>query len=162
KVTLGNERVSLSSGGALWGQGPTAGDLLDVVRANGGLTDPVLRDRMVRLHIDSEVQRLNRLRVVSARVRGEAPGPEASVGRVLSGERGRRVFGVAKDLAGPGAMLTDVGPFGGPVQLWHHGFLFSPALTIGGGTGEVQRNIIAERALGLPHEPDVETGLSWA
>ncbi|HEV7763083.1 MAG TPA: hypothetical protein VGO78_28925, partial [Acidimicrobiales bacterium] len=57
---------------------------------------------------------------------------------------------------------TDVGPLGGPTQLWHHGFLFGPALTIGGGTGEVQRNIIAERALGLPHEPDVETGLTWS
>ena len=37
--------------------------------------------------------------------------------------------------------------------MWHYGFLFAPALTIGGGTGEVQRNIIAERVLGLPAEP---------
>ena len=40
--------------------------------------------------------------------------------------------------------------------MWHYGFLFAPALTIGGGTGEVQRNIVAERVLGLPHDIDVE------
>jgi len=45
---------------------------------------------------------------------------------------------------------------------WHGGYLFSPALTIGGGTSEVQRNIIAERVLGLPHDVDVESGKSWS
>jgi hypothetical protein len=40
--------------------------------------------------------------------------------------------------------------------MWNYGFLFAPALTIGGGTGEVQRNILAERVLGLPHDIDVE------
>ena len=39
--------------------------------------------------------------------------------------------------------------------MWSFGFLFAPALTIGGGTSEVQRNIIAERSLGLPHDPQV-------
>ena len=62
---------------------------------------------------------------------------------------------MAKDLAGAGGMLTDVGPLGAPAELWHHGFLFAPALTVGGGTGEVQRNIVAERVLGLPHDTDL-------
>ena len=47
-------------------------------------------------------------------------------------------------------------------DVWSHGFLFAPALTIGGGTSEVQRNIIGERVLGLPHDVDVETGKTWA
>ena len=46
--------------------------------------------------------------------------------------------------------------------VWHYGDLFAPALTLGGGTFAVQRNIIAERVLGLPREIDVERGLSWA
>jgi hypothetical protein len=61
-------------------------------------------------------------------------------------------------------MLTDHGPLGTDVAAWHHGYLFAPALTVGGGTGEVQRNIVAERVLGLPHDVDVEsgrTGQTW-
>ncbi len=162
KVTLGNERVSLSSGGAIWGRGPDAGDLLDLVRARGGVTDEVMRQRLAQLHIESEILRLIRLRTVTAAVRGQAPGPEASIRKVLADEHGQHIMGLAKDLAGPGAMLADHGPLGTDPALWHFGFLFSPALTIGGGTGEVQRNIIAERVLGLPHDIDVDAGLGWS
>ncbi|MGB3054442.1 MAG: acyl-CoA dehydrogenase family protein, partial [Acidimicrobiales bacterium] len=84
KVTLGNERVSLSSGGALWGLGPTGGDLLDLVRARGGTNDPELRQRLARLHTTEEILRLIRLRTVSARIRGEQPGPEASIRKVMA------------------------------------------------------------------------------
>ncbi len=152
KVTLANERVSLSAGGGLWGRGPAAEDLLAIVRSGGPVADPVFRDRIVRLHIEGELLRLIRLRTVSAQIRGEPPGPEASVRKVLADEHGQRLFGLAKDLAGAAGMLSDHGPLGVPVDLWHYGFLFSPALTVGGGTGEVQRNIIGERALGLPHD----------
>ncbi|HEX5947440.1 MAG TPA: acyl-CoA dehydrogenase family protein [Acidimicrobiales bacterium] len=165
KVTLANERVSLSTGGAVWGQGPTARDLIDLVRdqvGDDGVADPFLREQVVRLHIESELLRLIRLRTVSAAIRGEQPGPEASIRKVLADEHGQHVFALAKALSGAGGMLADVGPFGGPVGVWHHAYLFSQALTIGGGTGDVQRNIIGERVLGLPHEPDVETGKTWA
>jgi alkylation response protein AidB-like acyl-CoA dehydrogenase len=63
-------------------------------------------------------------------------------------------MGLAKDLAGSSGMLVTGGPMGASADLWHHGFLFAPALTVGGGTGEVQRNIVAERVLGLPHDVD--------
>jgi len=162
KVTLGNERVSLSSGGSLWGMGPTGADLLDLVRAAGGTGDPHLRQRLAQLHITEELLRLIRLRTVSARIRGEQPGPEASIRKVLADEHGQAIMALAKDLAGAGAMLTDRGPLGADVGVWHHGYLFSTALTIGGGTGEVQRSILGERVLGLPHEPDAEAGRPWS
>jgi 3-oxochol-4-en-24-oyl-CoA dehydrogenase len=151
-VTLGNERVSLSSGGALWGMGPAAGDLLGLIRAADGLDDAVLRQRAARLHIEAELLRLIRLRTVTARIRGEPPGAESSIRKILADEHGQRIMGLAKDLCGPGGMLVDHGPLGQAADLWHHGFLFAPALTVGGGTGEVQRNIVAERVLGLPHD----------
>ena len=162
KVTLGNERVSLSSGGALWGNGPSAEDLLDLVRASGGVGDPLLRQRLAQLHIESEVLRLIRLRTVSARIKGEQPGAEASIRKAMADEHGQHVMELAKALAGTAGMLNDAGPLGSPAGLWAHGFLFAPALTVGGGTSVVQRNIIGERVLGLPHDIDVEQGLSWA
>lgn len=95
KVTLANERVSLSGEGALWGQGPTADDIVALVRANGGTSDPVARQRVAQLYIDGEVLRLIRLRTLSARVRGLEPGPEASVRKALSDEHGQHEIGRA-------------------------------------------------------------------
>jgi alkylation response protein AidB-like acyl-CoA dehydrogenase len=148
----------------LWGLGPTGGDLIDLVREQGGTRDPELRQRLARIHTTEEILRLIRLRTVSARIRGEQPGPEASVRKVIADEHGQAIMDLAKDLAGPAGMLSadPAGPLGSPVRLWNFGFLFAAALTIGGGTGEVQRNILAERVLGLPHEPDVEAGKTWA
>lgn len=154
KVTLGNERVSLSGEGALWGQGPTADDLLDVVRNHGGISDPVQRQRLVHVWIESEVLRLIRLRTVSARVAGLEPGPEASVRKALADEHGQHLMGMALELAGAHGLLSDGGPFGEATPLWAFGFLYSAALTIGGGTSEVQRNILGERILGLPRDPE--------
>jgi alkylation response protein AidB-like acyl-CoA dehydrogenase len=163
KVTLGNERVSLSSGGALWGLGPTADDLLDAIRSGGGLDDPLLRQRAAALHIEAELLRLIRLRTVTAAIRGEPPGPEASIRKLLADEHGQRIMELGKDLAGTGGLLTSAGPMGvDDGGTWNYGFLFSQALTIGGGTWAVQRNIVAERVLGLPHDLDVEEGRTWA
>src|SRR5688572_10884366 len=112
KVTLGNERVSLSSGGALWGMGPTAEDLLDEVRKAGGTADPVMRQELARLHIESQLLRLIRLRTVTARIKGEPPGAEASVRKIMADEHGQRIMGLAKDLAGADGMLANGGPLG--------------------------------------------------
>jgi alkylation response protein AidB-like acyl-CoA dehydrogenase len=186
KVTLANERVSLSAAGSLWGEGPTAEQLFEQVRAGGQVADPILRDELARLHCEAEVLKLNRLRTLSARIAGRAPGPEASIQKVMADEHGQHVMELAKELAGAAGMLEGSGPAGsvppgmrrGATEInfprgaasqfpdvdpiWHYGFLFSPALTLGGGTFAVQRNIVAEQVLGLPREPNVEAGLTWA
>ena len=186
KVTLGNERISLSSGGVLWGNGPTALDMIDLARARGPITDQVMRQRLVSLYIEHSVLELIRMRTLSARLRGEQPGAEASIRKVLADEHGQRVMLAARDLVGAFAMLTSgdvpgrvadglamadgdtrsLGPSSSFATLgspgWYDGFMFSQALTIGGGTGEVQRNIVAERVLGLPHDHNVEAGQSWS
>ncbi|MBA3287312.1 MAG: acyl-CoA dehydrogenase family protein [Acidimicrobiia bacterium] len=189
KVTLGNERISLSTGGVLWGNGPTALDLVDAVRTSGGTDDATLRQRVARVYTEHTVLELIRRRTLTARLRGEQPGPEASIRKLLGDEHGQHVMALARDLIGPAALLTggdgsdgprgasfgerfvpgtetkNLGPIRPPRRLdhpgWYDGYLFSQALTIGGGTGEVQRNIVAEHVLGLPRDIDVERGMSW-
>jgi alkylation response protein AidB-like acyl-CoA dehydrogenase len=161
KVTLGNERVSLSGEGALWGMGPTADDLVSTIRSAGGAPDPATRDRLVDVFIEGQILRVLRLRMVSAVLAGKAPGAEASVRKAIADAHGQHIMDIARDLAGPHAMLLGTGPVGGwgsegavaGENTWSRGFLFSPALTVGGGTAEVQRNIVAEKVLGLPRDP---------
>jgi alkylation response protein AidB-like acyl-CoA dehydrogenase len=156
KVTLGNERVSLSTGGILWGHGPTAMDLLDQVRAGGGVSDPVMRQRVVGIWIEHQILEIIRMRTLTARLRGEQPGPEASIRKIIADEHGQHVAALARDLAGADAMLVpELASASLADATWHYAFLFAQALTIGGGTGHVQRNIVGERVLGLPAEPSI-------
>jgi alkylation response protein AidB-like acyl-CoA dehydrogenase len=146
----------------------------------------VLRQRIAGLHIESEVLRLNRLRTLSARLNGRTPGAEASVQKIMGDEHGQHVMELAKDLVGTSGMLTGSGPAGdiprraqrGATEvnfargdgsqfpevdpLWHYGWLFSPALTLGGGTFAVQRNIVAELVLGLPRDIHGDAGMTWS
>ncbi|MEY5059343.1 MAG: hypothetical protein RJA51_1090 [Actinomycetota bacterium] len=163
KVTLGNERVSLSSSGVLWGAGPTAADIVDEARKTG-VSDAVMRQRIAAIWSEHVILDIIRLRTLTARLRGEQPGPEASIRKIMADEHGQRAMEIARDLIGADAML--VGTREGEKTLrsrsWYSGYMFSRALTIGGGTGEVQRNILGERVLGLPAEPDESTGRPWS
>jgi len=180
KVTLGNERVSLSTGGVLWGNGPTALELFDAIRVTGPLADPHLRQRAAAVYTEHVLLDLIRMRTLTAAVRGHAPGPEVSIRKLLADEHGQHVMALARDMVGADAMLQAVvGMDYEPERdgrllttprtgdelshpSWYHGFLFSQALTIGGGTFAVQRNIIGERVLGLPRDEDVTLGMSWS
>ncbi|MCP4434043.1 MAG: acyl-CoA dehydrogenase [Actinomycetia bacterium] len=181
-LTLGNERVTLSHGGLLWGMGPTGEEVLDAaialarsgVRSDGApnaMADPRLRQQFARLYTDAFI--LDRLaeKVRAVAEREGRPGPEASLEKLLSDQHGQRLYELLFDLGGPASMLaggdstwpgavSEIAPeplgagLGARHQNpWPWGALFSRALTIGGGTTQVQRNIIAERLLGLPREP---------
>jgi alkylation response protein AidB-like acyl-CoA dehydrogenase len=165
KVTLGNERVSLSTGGVLWGNGPTALDVIDEARRLGPL-HPVLRQRLADAYIEHTILEIVRMRTLTAKLRGEQPGPEASVRKIMADEHGQRVMELARDITGAEAMV--IGPDDAVAgksitsRSWYSGYMFSKALTIGGGTGEVQRNILGERVLRLPSEPDPSRGMAWS
>ncbi len=169
KVTLGNERVSLSTGGVLWGGGPTALELIESAKKQGPITDFVMRQRIAALYTEHTVLEIIRMRTLTARLRGEQPGPESSVRKIIADEHGQHAMQLARDLIGAHALLTGddkTEDFSQSKTLfsraWYSGYMFSQALTIGGGTGEVQRNILGERVLGLPSEPNTQQGMSWS
>ena len=98
KVTLGNERISLSTGGVLWGNGPTVLELIESIADRGPVTDPNMRQRIASIYTEHTLLDLIRLRTLSARLKGQQPGPEASVRKILADEHGQHVMALARDL----------------------------------------------------------------
>jgi alkylation response protein AidB-like acyl-CoA dehydrogenase len=166
RVTLGNERVSLSSGGVCWGMGPTSQDFFDLLRQQGGVADPLLRQRAASIYADAFVLDLHGRRILSEAMAGRPPGAEASMKKFLADVHGQRLTELATDLAGTRGLLADddpdaIGPLGAAPGEWPWAFLFARALTVGGGTSQVQRNILAEQVLGLPRERDETATVAW-
>jgi alkylation response protein AidB-like acyl-CoA dehydrogenase len=104
--------------------------------------DPVVRQRLAQLLIESEVLRLNAYRSLSATMRKGVPGPEGSLGKWHWSEVNQALTELAIEIAGPRAMLAD--------HEWTYRFLRARANSIEGGTTEILKNIVAERVLGLP------------
>ena len=122
--------------------------VVDLARSNGTIDDPVLRDRLARLRVELDVMRFQALRGLSSDdQRDKAAGP--SVFKLVWANWHRRLGEAAMDVAGAAGLTA-----GAPYELdrWQRLFLFSRADTIYGGSDEVQRNILAERVLGLPRE----------
>jgi len=118
--------------------------------------DPVVRRDIARLVTDAEVARVLGLRVVAASMKAEptpgAPPPttESSQYKLFATEYSRRLASASMDIAGPGTQLrvkTKDAPMEGRAESTYR---YTVIDTIGGGTSEVQKNIIARRALGLP------------
>jgi len=152
-VTLGNERVSLSEGGVLWGMGPTFSECMDEIRARGAGADPITRQRAAKIYSEGFVTELLSQKIIDAITRGDDPSPFASIRKAKSDVNGQQVLELITDLAGPAGMLGHQHDHVEETDPWHWAYLFSRALTIGGGTTEIQLNIIGERLLGLPREP---------
>jgi alkylation response protein AidB-like acyl-CoA dehydrogenase len=117
-------------------------ELMDEVRAARASRDPIVRDRLAQLYIESEVLRLNAYRGLSAIMRDGVPGPEGSLGKWQWAEVNQALTELAMDLRGPRAVLYD--------ETWTFRFLRARANSIEGGTTEILKNIVAERVLGLP------------
>jgi alkylation response protein AidB-like acyl-CoA dehydrogenase len=120
-------------------------------RRDGGSAAEDLRVRqgLSQLAIDIQVLRLNSLRQLTALARGEKPGPESSIQKLYWSELDQRLSRMGSDLCGPFGILGKGGPRGERGRFGHRE-LQSRGVTIFAGTSEIQRNIIAERVLGLP------------
>jgi alkylation response protein AidB-like acyl-CoA dehydrogenase len=113
-------------------------------------SDPSVRQRLAEFAIEAEARRLTGLRSLTRRLKGEPPGPEGSIGKLAASELAQRIARFAIELAGERALVEGGSPEAIDGGRWLHEILRAPSLTIAGGTSDVQRNIIAERILGLP------------
>jgi len=122
------------------------------------LLDPVARDHLVLAYVGERLRTLTRQRADAARQRGEAPGPEGSLGKLLWAQSLVTIGRAAAMLAGPDliAEVDEDGPY-----YWGTHVLGAPGFRIAGGSDEIQRNVIGERLLGLPKEPDPDSGRAW-
>jgi alkylation response protein AidB-like acyl-CoA dehydrogenase len=163
-TTLMNERVSIGGGRSSRGSGAiaVAVDVWNRIADH----DPARRDRLLRLWVAAEVNRLTNIRAGQLR-RAGTPGPEGSVAKLNFAELNQAISELCVDLMGAeGQLYTDydsprresVGFYSGDPRYF---FLRSRANSIEGGTSEVLRNILGERVLGLPGEPRTDKDLPW-
>src|SRR5581483_9009049 len=112
--------------------------------------DPVMRQKLAQLWIETEVFKYTGARAITKLLRGELPGPEASTGKMMWVEGHQRLQELAMEIQGAFSQLTHGSRWAVADGFWQHTFLRSRANSIEGGTTEIQRNIIGERVLGLP------------
>src|SRR5437764_12760298 len=115
------------------------------------LEDPHVRQRLARLYTDVKTFKLNTMRQMSTLSQGHLPGPEGSLLKLQWSELNQRLVELAFELEGPFSSLAPdsvAAPFEGR---WQYECLRARRNTIEAGTSEVQRNIVAERVIGLPH-----------
>ena len=150
-TTLMNERVSLGAGGDPDQQARVEA-LFGLARVNGRYDDPVVRERLAKVYSEHIIIGLIGQRIRDAVLRGVDPGPEGSIAKLATARFAKDLAALAADIAGAHAGAWDSDD--ARSAMWVNLLLSAPARSIAGGTDEVQRNIVAERVLGLPRELD--------
>jgi alkylation response protein AidB-like acyl-CoA dehydrogenase len=164
-TTLMNERVAIGGNVTPRGSG-LIGEAVRLWQA-GRHDDPVRRDELMRLWIEAEALRLTNIRAQQLRAKG-TPGPEGSIGKVVSADLNKKIAAFSLGLLGAGGMLYPDGYLferprhANPFVNAQQSFLRTRANSIEGGTSEIMRNILGERVLGLPGEPRVDKELPWS
>ncbi len=150
-VTLMNERLAVGGGG---GAGPK--EILKLAReidaAEGTLLqEPAFRQKLADWWVQSEGLRNTRMRTITALSRGQTPGPESSIGKIIAANQLQDIGNSAVEAEDQFGIIAD--PALAPLKgLFQSAVMNAPGLRIAGGTDEILKNIIAERVLGLPGE----------
>ena len=153
------ERVAIGSMGGGDITQPNFDVLVDAARQNGRLTDPVVRDQLMRLYAMETTKSMVAMRSRAEMKAGRAPGPGGSLGKLFGSKILWMFREIAQNIQGPGSVAWDVSAEEGD-RLARH-VLSSFQAGIAGGTDEIQRNIIGDRVLGLPRDISVDKGVPF-
>jgi len=128
-------------------------ELLRMAETNGAFEDTRLARRLAQAYVEVRLFELHNWRSLSKLVRGEQPGPEASIQKLYWSEMSQRLHALALDVLGDAAPLWRGAVENPGDGSWQRSWLYYRASSIFAGTNEIQRNVIGERVLGLPREP---------
>jgi alkylation response protein AidB-like acyl-CoA dehydrogenase len=140
-TTLMHERAGIGAASAI-GVKIALGELVELAKERGVADDPLIRDRIAQLRIETEALRLNSWRGLTQIMKTGVPGPEGSLPKWQWSDANQKLTELAMDIRGEEGPVRD--------SQWTYRFLRARANSIEGGTTEILRNIIAERVLGLP------------
>src|SRR5262245_36215282 len=146
-ATFGFERNGLANASRFE---RTVEALANLARSRPAGADETIRQRVARARIEAHVFRATGLRSLTRAQQGEVPGPEASLTKLYWSEMDKRIQESAIALQGMYGALAPDSPWSIEEGRWQYGWMWSQAETIYAGSSEIQRNIIAERVLGLP------------
>ena len=159
-TTLMNERLAVGIATGILG----VEDFLALARSSDidgetAIRNGAVRDKLAQFFVESEGLKYTRYRMWTALSRGETPGPQSSINKVVSGKLMQDLGSLAMETMGEQALINSEGPGGGAFQ---RQWLGAAGFRIAGGTDEILRNIIAERVLGLPPDIRVDKDATFA
>jgi len=151
-TTLMHERAGIGSGLPVHRQFSELLKVSKEVAINGrpACEDPAVRQQLAQFAIECKAITYNMFRSFSKRLKGNPPGPEGSVNKLAGSELNMRLARFATELLGPYAQLTQSSHYTIDNGRWPRAALWYRLLTIGGGTSEIQKNILGDRVLELP------------
>ena len=156
---LGHERETLAPANTAQTRVNALIDLMKSETADGArlIDNPVYRDRLMKIQSKVMAMRFNELRVLSARLNpGQDPGLSRMITKLEGTELRHDLEGLAIDVMGEIGLAYEDNPYLRGSGSWQREYMFYLGLIIGGGTSQIQKNIISERGLGMPREPKFE------
>jgi len=150
-TTLMNERAAIGAGG---GGGGMFTRVIEMVKFYGLNNDPVVREELTKIIIHNRVANFNNQRAMDKIKSGQMPGPEMSIAKLAGTANMMRLGDFVSMVLGP-KLIADSGEWG--TYAWNQLILGTPGGRIAGGSDEIMRNIVAERVLGMPKDPGIDS-----
>ncbi len=160
-VTLMNERLAVGgASGAGWSEFMEAARGVQGYDGQAAIKDHALREKLADWYVQAEGLKHTRNRTMTALSRGQTPGPESSIGKIVSALQMQDLGNTAVEMLDQFGIIDD--PELAPLHAaFHTSVMFAPGLRIAGGTDEILKNIIAERVLGLPGDIRVDKDVAF-